>query len=75
MALAPVLLLPLLSMSSAENRDRDSAGERDRGLTAGDRESGVTVVFPSLASGKISSQLDQGPFVNTKVHFYYFFFY
>ena len=62
MALAPVLLLPLagaLLSPSDGDRDRESGGR------------GLTVVFPSLASRKISPQLDDGSFEKKQVRDYF----
>ena len=79
MALAPVLLLPLTgALLSPSNGDRDRGsgrGDRDRDRGRGrdrDRDSGrgLSLVFPSLASRKISPQLDDGSFEKKQVKDY-----
>ena len=61
MALAPVLLLPLAgALLSPSDGDRD----RDSGR-------GLSLVFPSPASRKISPQLDDGSFEKKQVRDYF----
>ena len=59
MALAPVLLLPLAgALLSPSDGDRDSGR-------------GLSLVFPSPASRKISPQLDDGSFEKKQVRDYF----
>ena len=60
MALAPVLLLPLSGALLSP-----SDGDRDRGSGRG-----LSLVFPSSASRKISPQLDDGSFEKKQVKEY-----
>ena len=64
MALAPVLLLPLSgALLSPSDGDRDRDRDRDSGR-------GLSLVFPSSASRKISPQLDDGSFEKKQVKAY-----